>query len=86
MGNGITNCYPDEVGKFISITVLTELGANRVEGTPYGNFNPGVLALNPSHQLAALLPCQAIGHTSTPKSTTRSKKTRRKFTSDLRRR
>ena len=23
MGNGITNCYPDEVGKFISITVLT---------------------------------------------------------------
>ena len=22
MGNGITNCYPDEVGKFISITVL----------------------------------------------------------------
>ena len=23
MGNGITNCYPDEVGKFISITVLS---------------------------------------------------------------
>ena len=23
MGNGITNCYPDEVDKFISITVLT---------------------------------------------------------------
>ena len=23
LGNGITNCYPDEVGKFISITVLT---------------------------------------------------------------
>ena len=26
MGNGITNCYPDEVGKFISITVLTPPG------------------------------------------------------------
>ena len=25
MGNGITNCYPDEVGKFISITVLRRI-------------------------------------------------------------
>ena len=24
-GNGITNCYPDEVEDFISITVLTAL-------------------------------------------------------------
>ena len=28
MGNGITNCYPDEVGKFISITVLSR-GSSR---------------------------------------------------------
>ena len=27
MGNGITNCYPDEVGKFISITVLSRMDA-----------------------------------------------------------
>ena len=26
MGNGITNCYPDEVDNFISITVLSRNG------------------------------------------------------------
>ena len=31
MGNGITNCYPDEVGKFISITVLTAAGVREIE-------------------------------------------------------
>ena len=33
MGNGITNCYPDEVGKFISITVLTTERRTRSRST-----------------------------------------------------
>ena len=33
MGNGITNCYPDEVGKFISITVLTEAALRWNDGS-----------------------------------------------------
>ena len=31
MGNGITNCYPDEVGKFISITVLSAYTAQMLQ-------------------------------------------------------
>ena len=30
MGNGITNCYPDEVGKFISITVLSVIAKAQI--------------------------------------------------------
>ena len=33
-GNGITNCYPDQVEDFISITVLTILPPRRSSGSP----------------------------------------------------
>ena len=53
MGNGITNCYPDEVGKFISLTVLRPrpedgaplLAADGVEAVPAGSAGGQVAGL-----------------------------------------
>ena len=50
MGNGITNCYPDEVGKFISITVLTveySTASDTAEGGSDYDVTSGTLTFDP---------------------------------------
>ena len=42
--------------------MLAEPEAYRVQGTSYGNLDPGVLVPDACHQAATLNGCQAIGH------------------------